>query len=45
MRSVLEQTSLADVAGGALPDHVASMAGDYLDQEHKRGHRNRVEST
>ena len=39
MRSVLEQTSLADVASGALPEHVASMAVDYLDQEHKRGHQ------
>src|ERR1700712_3460763 len=26
MRSVLEQTSLADVASGTLPDHVAEMA-------------------
>ena len=38
MRSVLEQTSLADVAAGRLPDHVGKLAGDYLDQEHKRGH-------
>lgn len=44
MRSVLEQTTLADVASGALPEHVASMAGDYLDQEHKRGHQYRVDS-
>ena len=36
MRSVLEQTSLADVAAGALPDHVARMADDYRDQESHR---------
>ena len=36
MRSVLEQTSLADVAAGALPDHVAQMADDYRDQESHR---------
>jgi Rrf2 family protein len=39
MRSVLEQTSLADVASGALPDHVGSLASDYLTQEENRGHR------
>lgn len=39
MRSVLEQTSLADVAAGRLPRHVGALAGDYLEQEHKRGHR------
>src|SRR3954454_23105889 len=38
MRSVLEQTSLADVAAGALPRHVATMADDYRGQESKRGH-------
>jgi Rrf2 family protein len=38
MRSVLEQTSLADVASGALPRHVAKMAGDYIGQEEQRGH-------
>jgi Rrf2 family protein len=38
MRSVLEETSLADVASGALPDHVAKLAGEYLDQEEQRGH-------
>jgi Rrf2 family protein len=38
MRSVLEETTLADVAAGALPDHVADLAGAYLDQEEKRGH-------
>ncbi len=36
MRSVLEETTLADVAAGALPDHVASMADDYRDQESRR---------
>jgi Rrf2 family protein len=36
MRSVLEETSLADVASGALPDHVATMADDYRDQESDR---------
>src|ERR1700754_232025 len=30
MRSVLEESSIADVAKGELPDHVAKMAGDYL---------------
>ena len=38
MRSVLEQTSLAEVAAGALPEHVARMAGDYIGQEAQRGH-------
>src|SRR5258708_2423833 len=38
MRSVLEETSLADVASGTLPGHVGRLAGDYLDQEEKRGH-------
>jgi hypothetical protein len=38
MRSVLEQTSLADVATGALPNHVHKMADDYRGQESKRGH-------
>lgn len=36
MRSVLEQTSLADVAAGALPDHVARLADDYRGQESHR---------
>jgi len=40
MRSVLEETSLADVAAGALPEHVSALAGDYLDQEQRRGHSN-----
>ena len=39
MRSVLEQTNLADVAAGRLPKHVGTLAGDYLEQERKRGHR------
>ena len=38
MRSVLEETSLADVASGALPEHVAKMADDYRGQEEQRGH-------
>jgi Rrf2 family protein len=38
MRSVLEETSLAAVASGELPEHVGRMAGDYLDQEESRGH-------
>ena len=37
MRSVLEGTSLADVAAGALPPHVSSLAQDYLTQEGNRG--------
>jgi Rrf2 family protein len=36
MRSVLEETSLADVVAGALPDHVGRLADDYLDQESHR---------
>jgi Rrf2 family protein len=39
MRSVLEETTLADVAGGALPPHVSRMARDYLSQEGSRGRR------
>lgn len=38
MRSVLEETSLADVAAGRLPEHVAALAGDYVTQEARRGH-------
>ena len=38
MRSVLEETSVADVASGALPHHVARMADDYIGQEQQRGH-------
>ncbi|MGV0853366.1 Rrf2 family transcriptional regulator [Mycolicibacterium phlei] len=41
MRSVLEQTSLADVAAGALPEHVRRLADDYLKQESLRGHSRR----
>ena len=37
MRSVLEQTSLADVAAGTLPDDVARLASDYRRQEDRRG--------
>ncbi len=36
MRSVLEETTLADVAAGALPKHVAKLADDYRDQESER---------
>ena len=39
MRSVLETTTLADVAGGNLPEHVTALASDYLEQEDRRGHR------
>jgi len=39
MRSVLETTTLADVASGNLPDHVVNLAHDYLEQENRRGHR------
>jgi Rrf2 family protein len=39
MRSVLEETTLADVAAGARPPHVSRMAGDYLSQEGSRGRR------
>ncbi len=39
MRSVLEETTLADVASGALPEHVSRMAGDYRTQEDHRGRR------
>ncbi|MGA9375165.1 MAG: RrF2 family transcriptional regulator [Mycobacterium sp.] len=38
MRSVLEETSLADVAAGSLPDHVAALASAYRGQESARGH-------
>ncbi len=36
MRSVLEKTTVADVANGSLPEHVAQMADDYRDQESRR---------
>lgn len=39
MRSVLEETTLADVAAGALPEHVSRMARDYITQEDRRGRR------
>src|SRR5271169_2843617 len=38
MRSVLEETTLADVAAGTLPEHVAQLADDYRDQESVRHH-------
>jgi len=38
MRSVLEETSVADVASGQLPGHVADLARDYRKQEDRRGH-------
>lgn len=37
MRSVLERTSLADVAAGTLPDHVRLLADEYRAQEEQRG--------
>ncbi|BBX45747.1 RrF2 family transcriptional regulator [Mycobacterium cookii] len=38
MRSVLERTSVADVAAGSLPEHVGRLADDYRAQEsHRRG--------
>ncbi len=39
MRSVLEETTLADVASGALPAHVGRMASEYISQEDRRGRR------
>jgi hypothetical protein len=39
MRSVLEETSLSDVATGGLPGHVATLADAYRGQETDRGHR------
>jgi len=39
MRAVLETTTLADVAGGALPKHVSELARDYRQQEDRRGRR------
>jgi Rrf2 family protein len=41
MRSVLEETSLADVATGDLPSHVVTFADEYRGQEQERGHRDR----
>jgi len=38
MRSVLEETSLADVAAGRLPSHVDGLAAAYRSQEQQRGH-------
>lgn len=42
MRSVLEETTLADVAAGELPGHVSQLATDYLGQERQRGHHPQV---
>lgn len=39
MRAVLETTTLADVARGALPEQVSDLARDYLQQEDRRGRR------
>jgi len=39
MRAVLEMTTLADVAGGALPEQISELARDYLQQEDRRGRR------
>ena len=39
MRSVLEETMLADVASGSLPVHVDQMAREYIRQEDRRGRR------
>ncbi len=36
MRSVLEETSLAEIAAGGLPEHVASLASAYRSQESER---------
>jgi Rrf2 family protein len=36
MRSVLEETTIADVARGGLPKHVAQLADNYRDQESVR---------
>ncbi|MGH3961123.1 Rrf2 family transcriptional regulator [Mycobacterium sp.] len=36
MRSVLEQTTVADVAAGNLPEHVGQLADDYRGQERER---------
>jgi len=36
MRSVLERTTVADVAAGTLPKHVGRLADDYRDQESLR---------
>ncbi len=39
MRAVLEETTLADVALGELPESVRRMARDYETQEDRRGRR------
>src|ERR1700687_4932839 len=38
MRSVLEETNLAEVAAGTLPDHVGALADAYRRQQAERGH-------
>ena len=38
MRSVVEQTTLADGAAGALPEHIQQLAEAYRGQENERGH-------
>ncbi len=38
MRSVLEETTLADVAAGTLPKHVGRLADDYLEPRKVRRH-------
>src|ERR1700716_2372245 len=43
MRSVLEETTLADVASGALPKHVTKLADDYRGQESTRHGAPRVD--
>lgn len=36
MRSVLEETTVADVAAGTLPKHVKQLANEYKGQERER---------
>jgi Rrf2 family protein len=38
MRSVLEETTIAAVAGNELPEHVTSLAHAYSSQERERRH-------
>jgi Rrf2 family protein len=45
MRAVLECTTLADVAAGTLPTHVAQLADDYRDQERSRHGRRSAGAT
>src|SRR6476660_1149501 len=39
MRTVLEETSIAEVASGSLPKHVVKSAKGYKSQESQRGRR------